>query len=165
MAYGDLLKGVVMCQQPWAFLFLCQILSHYVSYSCSKTLAYGKKTRFLVKMSLIRMGLYVPAFILGYLSVKSWFLFWGIDLEGAKDLKWRKILQRIKNDHSCWWMVQLFKVTFFVFISLYITYITYWLRFLWTFFVLVSKRAFLKELNHSSTTMIAFGSLQNFMSL
>ena len=32
-----------MCQQPWAFLFLCKILSHCVSYSCSKTLAYGKK--------------------------------------------------------------------------------------------------------------------------
>ena len=72
-----LLKGVVMCQQPWAFLFLCQILSYFVSYSCSKTLAYGKKTQFLVKMSLIHMGLYVP--------VKSWFLFWGIDLEGVKD--------------------------------------------------------------------------------
>ena len=35
---------------------------------------------------LIRMGWYVPAFILGYLSVKSLFLFWGIDLEGVKDL-------------------------------------------------------------------------------
>ena len=44
-------------------------------------------------MSLIRMGSYVPAFILGYLSVKSWFLFWGIDLEGAKtynDIKFCK---------------------------------------------------------------------------
>ena len=80
------LKGVVMCQQQWAFSFQCQIWSHYVSYSCSKTLVYGKKKRFLFKMSLIRMGLYVPAFILGYLSVRSWFLFWGIDLEGVKDL-------------------------------------------------------------------------------
>ena len=40
------LKGVEMCQQPWAFLFLCQILSHYVSYSRSKTLVYGKKPGF-----------------------------------------------------------------------------------------------------------------------
>ena len=44
-------------------------LRHYVSYSCSKTLAYGKKTVFRL-MSLIRMGLYVSAFILRYLSVK-----------------------------------------------------------------------------------------------
>ena len=38
-----------------SFLFLCQILCHYVSYSYSKTLAYDKK-RFLVKLSLICMG-------------------------------------------------------------------------------------------------------------
>ena len=25
------LKGVVMCQQPWAFLFLCHLLSHVLS--------------------------------------------------------------------------------------------------------------------------------------
>ena len=81
-----------------------------VSYSYPKTIAYGKKNQFLVKMSPIRMDLYVPAFILGFLFVKSWFLFWGIDLEGVKDLWWRNILQKIKNDHSCWWMVQLFKV-------------------------------------------------------
>ena len=40
------LKGVVMCQQPWAFSFLCQILSHYMFYLYSKTLAYGRKTGF-----------------------------------------------------------------------------------------------------------------------
>ena len=43
---------VMMCQQRRAFLFLCKILCHYVSYSYSKTLAYGKKKQFLVKMSL-----------------------------------------------------------------------------------------------------------------
>ena len=58
-----------------------------------------QKNRFLIKMSLIRMGLYVPAFILGYLSEKLWFLYWGIDLEGVKDLWWYKILQITKNDH------------------------------------------------------------------
>ena len=44
------------------------------------------ENRFLIKMSLIRMGSYVPAFILRYLTVKSRFLYWGIDLEGVKDL-------------------------------------------------------------------------------
>ena len=40
---SHLSKGVVMCLQLWAISFLCQILSHYVSYSYSRRLAYGKK--------------------------------------------------------------------------------------------------------------------------
>ena len=44
------------------------------------------KNPVLVKMSLICMGSVVPTFILGYLSVKSGFFFWGIDFQGVKDL-------------------------------------------------------------------------------
>ena len=36
--------------------------------------------------------------------LKSWSLFLGI-----KDLKWHKILQRGERDHSCWYLVKLFK--------------------------------------------------------
>ena len=90
------LKGVVMCQQPRAFSFLCQISSHYLFYLHSKTLAYGKK-RFLVKMSLIRMGSYVPAFILGYLFVNHDFSFGALIWKASKtynDLKFCKELKR-----------------------------------------------------------------------
>ena len=51
--------GLYITAQPGAFLFLCKIT---VSYLYFKTLAYSKKL-FLIKMSLIRMGSYVPAFI------------------------------------------------------------------------------------------------------
>ena len=49
----------------------------------------------LFKMFLVRIGSYVTAFI-GHLSVKSWFLFWGIDLEGVKDLKLHEIAKEAK---------------------------------------------------------------------
>ena len=58
----------------------CQIWYHYAPYKFSKTLSYGKKL-----------------------------LFFGTDLEGIKDLQWRKILQRSKNDNICWWIVKLSK--------------------------------------------------------
>ena len=74
-----------MCQQPGAFLFLCQILSHDVSYSCSKMLAYGKKPVFsqdvLNTHGFVRTRLYIRKFFcLIMISL------WGIDLEGVKDL-------------------------------------------------------------------------------
>ena len=43
---GYTLRSVVMYQQLWTFLHLCQILCHYVPYSYSKTLVYGKNICF-----------------------------------------------------------------------------------------------------------------------
>ena len=45
-----------------------------------------------------------------FFSFTSWLLFWAIDLEGVKDLQWREIVQRGKNDHISWCMVKLFKM-------------------------------------------------------
>ena len=74
-----LLQGVVMWQQPWAFLFLCQILSHYMTYSYSKTLTYGKKTPGFSQDVFNKHG-----FVCTRLYIRiSWFLFWSIDLEGV----------------------------------------------------------------------------------
>ena len=37
-------------------------------------------------------------------------LFWGIDLESVKDLKWHKFyVLASKNDQGCWYMVKLFE--------------------------------------------------------
>ena len=55
------------------------------------------KKRSLVKMSLICMGLYVPAFILGYLSVKSWFLFWALIWKASKTMNDIKFCKEAKT--------------------------------------------------------------------
>ena len=60
IAHNGILKSLVIYQQLWSLLHLCQILCHCVSYSYSKTLTQGKKTRFLVKMSLIHVGSNAP---------------------------------------------------------------------------------------------------------
>ena len=65
--------------------FSLPILEHYMSCLRSKTLAYVKKPVFSYNVSNMH-GFVCTCFILGYLSVISGFLFWGIDLEGVKDL-------------------------------------------------------------------------------
>ena len=83
------LKSVVMCQQLWLFLPLCQILYHHMSYSYSKTLTYGKKL-FFVNMCLIHMDTYVPTKIYGYFP-------WNYD-HSLRILIWRVSLHVLKED-------------------------------------------------------------------
>ena len=70
------LKSVVMYQQLWSFLPLFPLFCHYMPYSYSMILAYGKK-QLLFKMSSIHMGSNVPAQTEGYVSSRS-YSFWAL---------------------------------------------------------------------------------------
>ena len=76
--------SITIYQQLWSFLLLCKIRCYCVSYSYSKTLAYGIKP-VLVKMSLICMGSCTQPNVRIF-SLYSWLFFLDIDLECVKDL-------------------------------------------------------------------------------